>query len=165
MFFVIALAVIFAGVMLLNLRNVVYMTLALGGVFLGVAGIYILLNAEFLAFAQVLIYAGAITILILFAIMLTRHDAPETEHENRPGLHVWIARVTVLFLGLFIWWTIHTAGWYNETPPLPWPVNGNVMALGEALFHGYVIPFELVSVVLIVALIGAVVLGRKEESE
>src|SRR5579875_1116852 len=76
-FYLISLAILACAVMLLNARKVVYMALCIGGVFIGCSAIYLLLGAEFVGVAQILIYAGAITILIMFAIMLTNHEAEE----------------------------------------------------------------------------------------
>jgi len=163
-FFLISLFVIACGVLLLNLKNVVYMALAIGGVFIGVAAVYILLEAEFLAFIQVLLYAGAITIMLLFAIMLTRHD--EIESQTRITAHpVWSA-LGVIGLGGIILYVIKFSGirWPNSAQESPFAGQDNVKMIGEQLFSQYVIPFELVSVVLIVAVVGAITLANKEDN-
>lgn len=162
-FFLISLFVIACGVMLLTLRKVVYMAIAIGGVFIGVAAVYIMLEAEFLAFIQVLLYAGAITIMLLFAIMLTRHD--EVENPARVTAHpVWSALVA-LAMGGIVLYVVKFSGirWPETAAESPWAGQDNVKLIGEALFNQYVIPFEIVSVVLIVALVGAITLANKEE--
>ncbi|HEU4964748.1 MAG TPA: NADH-quinone oxidoreductase subunit J [Bacilli bacterium] len=162
-FFLISLFVIACGVMLLSLKKVVYMAMSIGGVFIGVAGIYIMLEAEFVAFIQILLYAGAITIMLLFAIMLTRHDAIETP-QKITAHPVWAALGSAAF-GLIILWVVKFSGitWPVPAANSPWQGQDNVKLVGEALFSNYVIPFELVSVVLIVAVVGAITLANKEE--
>ncbi|MDI3256883.1 MAG: NADH-quinone oxidoreductase subunit J [Kyrpidia sp.] len=160
-FFLLAVLVVLAAVTLLQFRKVMHMALSIGLVFLGMAGMYVLLGADFLAFAQILIYAGAITILMLFAIMLTRHD--EVEEEERAGFRQWIAGLGAAALGAVMLWAIRTTAWPPASAQPPWPAQKSVNALAETLFTGYVVPFELVSVLLTVALVGAVILARKEE--
>ncbi|MFD2170183.1 NADH-quinone oxidoreductase subunit J [Tumebacillus lipolyticus] len=161
-FFLISMFVIACGVMMLTLRKVLYMALSVGGVFIGVAGIYIMLEAEFLAFIQILLYAGAITIMMLFAIMLTRHD--EVEKPQRVTAHPVWAAIGAIGIGAIILYVTKFAGlrWPSATDS-PWEGQDNVKLIGESLFGQYVIPFELVSLVLIVALVGAVTLANKEE--
>jgi NADH-quinone oxidoreductase subunit J len=162
-FFLISLFIIACGVMLLNLRKVIYMALAIGGVFIGVAAVYIMLEAEFLAFIQVLLYAGAITIMLLFAIMLVRHD--EVEKQSKITAHPVWAAITALGLGGVVLYVLKFSGirWPEPLQDSPWAGENNVKLIGDALFNQYVIPFELVSVVIIVALVGAITLANKEE--
>ena len=84
-FMLLAIIAVSGGVLLLNLTNVVHMVLALVATFISIAGIYILLSAEFLAVVQILIYSGAITIIMLFGIMLTRPDTSSEEKQGREG--------------------------------------------------------------------------------
>jgi NADH-quinone oxidoreductase subunit J len=162
-FFLISLFLIACGVLLLSMKKVLYMALAIGGVFLGVAAIFIMLEAEFLAFIQVLLYAGAITIMILFAIMLTKHDEMETA-RGISAHPVWAA-ITAIGLGGIIVYVLKFSGMTLPAPvkDSPWVGQNNVKLIGDALFGQYVIPFELVSVVLIVALVGAITLANKED--
>jgi NADH-quinone oxidoreductase subunit J len=162
-FFLISLFVIACGVLLLSLRKVIYMAIAIGGVFIGVAAVYLMLEAEFLAFIQVLLYAGAITIMLLFAIMLTKHD--EVEAPAKITAHPVWAAIGAAALGGIVLYVVKFAGiiWPKPSVESPWQGENNVKLVGEALFNQYVIPFELVSVVLIVALVGAITLAKKEE--
>jgi NADH-quinone oxidoreductase subunit J len=157
-YFVAALAVLGAlGVVLA--RNVVHAALFLVLALLAVAGVFILLSAEFLAIVQVLIYGGAVTILILFAMMLTRvRDLPQAlDGPQRP----FAAIAAGAFLGLSVV-SVVTAEWPNETEEIPVvPFN----ELGDALFRNWAAPFEVASLVLLVALIGAIILARGEEGE
>lgn len=163
-FFILALIVIASAILMLNFNKVMYMALSIGGVFVGVAGIYVLLGAEFVAVAQILIYAGAITILMLFAIMLT-HDQMG-EPPSKGWLHDGSSFVlcAVLLAGLMYGIRTSTQKFpLASAEPTGWVVGKNVETVALSIFQQYTIPFEIVSVVLIVALVGAVVLARKEE--
>lgn len=162
-FFLISLFIIGCGVMLLSMRKVIYMAMAIGGVFIGVAAIFVMLEAEFLAFIQILLYAGAITIMVLFAIMLTKHDELEPQLGFRAH-PVWAA-LTAIGLGAIIVYVLKFSGIVLPQPGTdsPWVGQNNVKLIGDALFNQYVVPFELVSVVLIVALVGAITLANKED--
>ena len=123
--------------------------------FLGVAGLYITLSADFVAVAQVLIYAGAVSILLIFAIMLT----PRASRDNAetflqiPGLLLaGLVAFTIGFISLETDWSNAERGGFEET----------ASAIGEALLSKYVLPFEMASVLLLVAMLGAIVLVRPE---
>jgi NAD(P)H-quinone oxidoreductase subunit 6 len=148
------------GVVLFN--KIVYSAFLLGGVFISISGIYLLQNADFVAAAQILIYVGAINVLILFAIMLVNKKEDYVVIPRR-----WIrkgaaAAVSVGLFGLLSVMLLRT-DWkvdLSVTPPaLP------IETLGEHLFSDYLLPFELASILLLMALIGAVVLARREEIE
>ncbi|WP_309864977.1 NADH-quinone oxidoreductase subunit J [Desmospora profundinema] len=144
------------AVFMINLTRVVHMALALAFTFLSIAGIYVTLHAEFLAVVQVLIYTGAVTILMLFGIMLTRHQGREEEGSLwKEGLS--FVGVGALF-GLLMW-AIYQTPFSGETGPVE---LYTVAHLGEAVFKHYVIPFEVTSVLLLVALVGAIILAKKE---
>jgi NADH-quinone oxidoreductase subunit J len=163
-FFLISLFILACAVMMLSFRKVVYMALAVGGVFIGCAALYILLGAEFVGMAQVLVYAGAITILILFAIMLTNHEA--VEPEERWTLRRVAAFAGSFLLGITLLLIIRAQPWPQGDPAVD--VNqglSNPAAIGEVLFRRYVIPFELVSLLLTVALVGAVVLAQRRKED
>jgi NADH-quinone oxidoreductase subunit J len=157
-YFIAALAVAGAlGVVLI--RSTVYAALFLILALLAVAGVYVLLASEFLALVQILIYAGAVTVLLLFALMLTRvGDLPETMVGAQ-----WPAAgfASALLAGLLIA-TVATSDWpgdAGEVTLVP------MRAIGDALFRQWAVPFEIASLVLLVALIGAIVLAREEEGE
>ena len=157
-YFVAALTVLGAlGVVLA--RNVVHCALFLILALLAVAGVFILLSAEFLAIVQVLIYGGAVTILILFAMMLTRvRDTPQAlDGPQRP----FAALAAAAFLGLSILAAVSTE-WPGETEEITLVPFRD---LGESLFRNWAAPFEIASLVLLVALIGAIILARGEEGE
>ena len=118
---------------------------------------YVLLNAEFVAVVQVLIYTGAVTILMLFGIMLTRHRDEEREDGRR--WHRLLSFVGVTAFGLILLLTIWRLPFPESEAD---PASYTVQRLGEIVFRHYVIPFELTSVLLLVALVGAVILAKRE---
>ncbi|WP_338450201.1 NADH-quinone oxidoreductase subunit J [Niallia oryzisoli] len=159
-FIILAFIAVSGGVLLLNLTKVVHMVLALVATFLSIAGIYILLSAEFLAVVQVLIYSGAITIIMLFGIMLTSHNDKEEPKGD------WGKKIA-LFLGVAGFAAVVYFGIYNLDFPVfdqELHVN-NTEQIGVALYTKYIIPFELTSIVLLVALIGAIMLAKRDKKE
>lgn len=159
-FIILAFIAVSGGVLLLNLTKVVHMVLALVATFLSIAGIYILLSAEFLAVVQVLIYSGAITIIMLFGIMLTSHNDKEEPKGD------WGKKIA-LFLGVAGFAAVVYLGIYNLDFPVfdqELHVN-NTEQIGIALYTKYIIPFELTSIVLLVALIGAIMLAKRDKKE
>jgi NADH-quinone oxidoreductase subunit J len=141
-------------------QNVVHAALYLILSLLAVAGFYILLTNEFLALVQVLIYGGAVATIILFGIMLTRsRDLMPVTFGESTRLLGFLAGV--ILLGVILGAVLNT-NWprYAEQVTLV-PLT----AIGDALFKQWLLPFEIASVVLLVALIGAVVISRQEEGE
>ncbi len=141
-------------------RNAVYAALVLILALLAVAGVYILLASEFLALVQVLIYAGAVTVLLLFALMLTRAT---DVRESMTGAQWPLAAVVSTLLGGLLIVTVTTSDW-------PGDADGTITRvlfddLGSALFTQWAVPFEIASLVLLVALVGAIVIAREEEEE
>lgn len=137
-------------------RNVVHSALALAASLLGAAGLFILFGAEFVGLAQILIYVGAVVILFLFGIMLTSASAgrPVVDNEQR-GLAALVA------FGVFIVLAIGIVGSYGRRE-LKLNVAFPTTQLGNALFTKWILPFEAVSVLLLAALVGAIVLARKD---
>ncbi|HJV31933.1 MAG TPA: NADH-quinone oxidoreductase subunit J [Bacillales bacterium] len=157
-FMILALVAVVGGVLLLNLRKVIYMVVALVFTFVSIAGIYVLLSAEFIAGVQILIYSGAITIIMLFGIMLTHHHG---EDEAQGGK----LRKFLLFLGVVGFAFAVYMGIYNlDIEQVPTKLfENNTMQIGKALYTKHIIPFEVTSVLLLVALVGAIVLAKKDE--
>lgn len=159
MFFVFALLAIGGAIFAMSLTRVIHMVVSLAVTFLSLAGLYVLLNAEFVAFVQVLIYAGAISILMIFGIMMTKHESEETELK-RP-LHNWLLGIGIVAFFGILFYAIQ-----NSSFPAPGvfdPGENNTEAIGTQIFSVHVIPFELMSVLLTVAFIGAIVLAKREE--
>ncbi|WP_270180366.1 NADH-quinone oxidoreductase subunit J [Alkalihalobacillus sp. CinArs1] len=158
-FVILFLITITGALLMLNLSKVVHMVMALVLTFLGIAGLYVMLAAEFVAVVQILIYSGAITIIMLFGIMLTKH----TGEEKKTGFvkkGIVLSGITAFFLIMFF--AVKDLSLGGQATTLH---ENNTEQIGIMLFTEYVIPFELVSVVLLVALVGAVILAKKEETK
>jgi NADH-quinone oxidoreductase subunit J len=149
-----------AAFMVVTRKNVFHAALFMILSFFGVAGLYVLLEAPFLAGVQLFIYVGGISILIIFAIMLTRDMMnPDLVGRNRQ----WVAAALVaLALGAVLVWTVASHGWAAATTPGSVPEN-SITVLGTMLVdaEGLALPFEVASVLLLVALIGAVTIARE----
>jgi len=156
-FVVIAAWILVCALGVVLFRKIVYSAVSMVFCFLGVAGAYALLNAELVAIIQILVYVGAISVVVLFAIMLT--EAQGTEYKlffNRQAvfaapLAVAVAAILTVFL---------VSGDVADVGEKSW--NLGVRHLSELMFNRYVFPFELVSLVLLAAMIGAIVLARGE---
>jgi NAD(P)H-quinone oxidoreductase subunit 6 len=141
------------------LPNIVYSAFLLAGVFLSVAGLYLLLNASFVAAAQVLVYVGAVNVLILFAIMLVNKKENMAPIPGMALRRFLSGAVCAGLLGLLIR-VAFTTPW---ALPGPTPVGEDAtIRIGEHLFSDYLLPFELASVLLLMAMIGAIVLARRD---
>jgi NADH:ubiquinone oxidoreductase subunit 6 (subunit J) len=144
-----------------TLRNLFHCALCLAAALIGTAAVYVALRAEFLAGVQILLYVGAVVTLIIFAIMLTQHLAEKTIRQTNsqsPLAIVGLLGFAALLIALIV--------------KTPWPVtktalkaSTSVMGLGKALMGIYVFPFEVISIVLIAALIGTVVIAKKDAPE
>ncbi|WP_013322599.1 NADH-quinone oxidoreductase subunit J [Gloeothece verrucosa] len=146
------------GVVLLS--NIVYSAFLLAGVFLSIAGIYILLNADFVAAAQILIYVGAVNVLILFAIMLVNKQEDFKTVPRR-----WIRQIAtgLVCLGLFalLGTMILITPWsINSTSPAV--VENTLVEIGKHFFSDFLLPFELASILLLMAMVGAIILARRD---
>ncbi|MEX2160179.1 MAG: NADH-quinone oxidoreductase subunit J [Dehalococcoidia bacterium] len=160
MFYLIAALAVGGALGVVLSRNTVYAALFLILSLLAVAGVYILLAQEFLALVQVLIYAGAVTVLLLFALMLTRvGDLPET----MVGAQWPLAAAASSLLGGLLIAAVATSDWPGDAQSQITRVPFE--ALGDALYRQWAVPFEIASLVLLVALVGAIVLAREEEGE
>ena len=158
-FGLLALMMIGAALGVVLLTNIVYSAFLLGGVFISIAGLYLLLNADFVATAQVLIYVGAVNVLILFAIMLVNK-----RQDFVPMPRAWIRRgaTALVCVGLFalLGTMVVSTPWQFST--LPPAGDGAIVRIGKHFFTDFLLPFELASVLLLMALIGAVILARRE---
>jgi len=138
-------------------RNIVYSAFALFGAFAGVAGIYILLSADFLFIIQIFVYIGGILVVTIFAVMLTQGIA-DVNVSNRavgtvPALVIMIIAGSVMLEAV-----LRTPWYYGKTAA----VAPTTYGIGNAFLGPYVLPFEIASIVLLAALIGAVVISRQE---
>ena len=156
---ILGLLMIAAALGVVLLSNIVYSAFLLGMVFVSISGLYILLNAGFVAAAQVLVYVGAVNILILFGIMLVNK-----REDFRPVSNAWIGKAATgaVCVGLF-------ALLSSMVLATPWQLSSAVPAgeasievIGQHFFSDFLLPFELASVLLLMALVGAIILARRE---
>jgi NADH-quinone oxidoreductase subunit J len=148
--------------MVVSLKDIFHCALFLIVCLFSVAGIFILLDAEFLAVAQVLIYVGAVAILMIFAVMLTSNLASrEIRQTNENSVVTFF--VCLIFLMATLTMLYHTDVWNYAREQIP-ATESNTMMLGKLLMTKFMLPFEVVSVVLLAAMIGAIVLARKESA-
>lgn len=127
--------------------------------FFAISALYAMLNAHFLAVIQVLVYAGAIMVLFIFVIMLLNLQGAELKERGFP---VHFKVITGLFLAAFLGGLVMVFKDFQVTPPQATEVFGTVKAVGKLLFSQYFVPFEFTSVLLLVAIIGGVVLAKRE---
>ncbi|MDQ3306730.1 MAG: NADH-quinone oxidoreductase subunit J [Actinomycetota bacterium] len=165
-FGILALVATVAALRVVTSRNVVHAALYLVVVLASVGALYVLLAAEFVAAVQILIYIGAIVVLFLFGIMLTRPTI-----GNDSGLdndQRWIAGTTALFLLGILSFVLVDAFGDEQLPSLEnvsreaLTAERGTAAVGDAIFSTYLVPFEVVSVLLLAALVGAIVLARRD---
>jgi NADH:ubiquinone oxidoreductase subunit 6 (subunit J) len=156
-FYAMMAVILIAAILTVTVRNLFRAAIFLALTLLGVAGVYFLLHAEFLAAVQILIYVGAIMTLIIFAIMLRSRmgdpTIPQTNRQKIPAL-ILLACFGLVLIPLAV--------------KTPWPValilqHIDAVQVGKALMGEFVFPFELVSLVLLIALVGAIVIARSDE--
>jgi NADH-quinone oxidoreductase subunit J len=157
-FWVLAVITLGSALMVSLVRDLVHAVLFLILSFVGVAGLYITLSADFVAVVQVLIYAGAISVLMLFAILLT----PRASRDNAPvsyrapiSIVAGLVGAVIVFVALKTDWTTASDGRFDTT----------AADIGKALLDPYVLPFEVASVLLVVAMVGAIILVRPGDEE
>lgn len=159
-FLIIAVLTIVAAVAAMTLRNLVHCALALAVAFVGLAAAYLQLNAQFVGFAQILVYVGAVAILIVFAILLTRGgDAPEKLLFTKNSLAG--GAVAAAVFGVLAWTIAKSALNRDEMPPVP---EAPVKQIGDALMTKFVLPLEVIGLLLTAALIGAVIIAMRDEA-
>ncbi|MCC5630612.1 NADH-quinone oxidoreductase subunit J [Nostoc sphaeroides CHAB 2801] len=146
------------GVVLFS--NIVYSAFLLGGVFISIAGIYLLLNADFVAAAQILIYVGAVNVLILFAIMLVNKREDFVAFPNSWVRKVLTGIVSVGLFGLLSTMVLATPWAYSASPVAGG--ESSIVLIGEHFFTDFLLPFELASILLLIAMVGAIILARRE---
>lgn len=157
-FYLLAAVTLASAVVVVTTGNIVHAAAALVPSFLGVTGLYILLNAEFVAGIQVLIYAGAITVLILFAIMLTEGGtglAGRQRNEQAAAGAAVAAAIAILLVAV-----AGRTTWTPEPGTLPSYTPG---AIGQSFLRQNILVFEGTSIVLLVSLMGAIMIARREE--
>jgi NADH-quinone oxidoreductase subunit J len=160
-FYSFALLVVAGAIATVTLRNAVHSALALTVSLMGVAGLYLLERAEFLFAVQIILYIGGVVVLFLFVIMLVNLD--EAQRQRQFTKHWWIGLVGVAaafaLSGVLMVRKPATWPWTN---PVAAPTGGNTEAIADVLFSEYLLPFEIASVLLLVAVVGSVFMARKK---
>ena len=165
-FWLTAFVMAFSAMRVVTTRNVVHAALYLVVTLMGAAILYLLLTAEFVAWVQVLVYVGAIVVLTLFGLMLTRAPIGSGDYDNDQK---WLALLcSVAIFAVTTWVLLDTFG--DQKISLSRQTTEGVRgtetaALGDVIFSAYVLPFEVVSVLLLAALVGAVVISRRDDDE
>jgi NADH-quinone oxidoreductase subunit J len=157
-FYIFAILTIVSAGLVVFSKNIVYSAFSLLVTFFSVAGIYVLLNADFIAITQLLIYVGGILVLLLFGVMLTTNVT--NVELNAQTLKAIPATIIAAIVAALLVSTVISTKWkVNETPPM----NNTVKGLGELLLTKYLLPFEIASIVLLAAIIGAAFLARRDK--
>jgi NADH-quinone oxidoreductase subunit J len=165
LFYLFAATAVVASLLVIAQRNPVYSVLLLILSFGGLSGLYVLLDAPFVAVIQIIVYAGAIMVLFLFVVMLLNAPQEDTDYDvhahplRRPGPMKFGALLAVA-LGVELVWALTAAG--GEAGEFPGAAVSSVAAIGRTLFTDYAFPFEVTSILILVAMVGAVLLARRE---
>ena len=155
-FYIFAIITIFSAGVVVFSKNIIYSAFSLLFTFSGVAGLYVLLNADFIAITQLLIYVGGILILLIFGVMLTT-NMTDVDLNTKP-LKSLPAVVAAAIVAALLVSTMLSTNWkQNQTENTDTTIN----KIGELLLSQYILPFEIASIVLLVAIVGAAFLARK----
>lgn len=166
LFYTLAACIIMFGVLVVTARNTVHSVLFLVADFLCVAVIYVMLAAEFLAIIQILVYAGGIVVLYLFVVMLVNlkrppETAPDARRQSRLGFAI-AAVMLAEIAAILAYSAARPASAVAVAAANPMPPGGNTELVGMLLYSDYLVPFEVASMLLLVAMIGAILLAKKE---
>ena len=164
LFYLFGAVAVIASLLVIAQRNPIYSVLLLIASFGALSGLYVLLDAPFVAVTQIIVYAGAIMVLFLFVVMLLNAPHEETELDarvhpvRRPGAMRLGAVLAVALVGELIWalTTVRAAASFPTAPVI------SVATIGRRLFTDYAFPFEVTSVLILVAMVGAVVMARQD---
>lgn len=164
LFSILSVLTIFCAIMVIVSKNPVHSVLWLVATFFTISGHYILLNAQFLAIVNIIVYAGAIMVLFLFVLMLMNLNA-----NTEPRKNLWVKLAGVVSAGMLLWILVSAVRTYSEqlgkqkiTASFNTGDIGLIKNLGNVLFTQYALPFEICSVLFLSAMVGAVAIGKKE---
>ncbi|MFZ5943747.1 MAG: NADH-quinone oxidoreductase subunit J [Bacillota bacterium] len=161
LFWILAFVTLGSALSVVALTNIVHSALALIMAFIGVAGIYLTLHADFLAAVQILVYAGAVSILIVFGIMLITRGDGRMVDTNVFGKYKYTAGIVVTALFAVLSYFIIATPWQVDSTGV---TQGAMEKMAEMLLGEYVIPFELAAILLTVSMVGAIVIAREVRS-
>jgi NADH-quinone oxidoreductase subunit J len=159
-FWILSVITVLGAIFAITLRNLIHCVLSLILFFLGIAGHYFLLRADFIGAVQILIYIGAVAVLMLFAIMLTRHVTGDEGPREVLGGKWWAGMGTAVIIAGLLWAIIRKDALAQLLPA--GAAETSVAEIGKALVADWVVPFEAMAVLLTAALIGAVVIALEE---
>lgn len=159
-FYIFAVIAVVSAVLMITRQNAVHSAMCLAATLLSVAGIFLSLGAEFLAGVQVIVYVGGILVLFVFVIMLVPTDRALLERRYNRQVRVAVV-VAVLLVVELAWGLLRGSAFVFPTGEVAPPVEGNSEWVGTVLYQNYLLPFEIASILLLVAIIGAVVLSKK----
>jgi NADH-quinone oxidoreductase subunit J len=167
MFVVLAVAAVVTSLMMVTRKNAIHSALWMIATFFTMAVIYLLLNAQFIAVAQVMVYAGAIMMLILFVIMLVQMETSGqggSTVRRSQGARTAGALITVILLAELVFGALYyqMTGRSGDYPAAVVNSIGNVRTVGALLYGQYLFPFEVASILLLVGIVGAVVIARRK---
>ncbi|MCU1251748.1 MAG: dehydrogenase subunit [Edaphobacter sp.] len=160
-FFILGVLTIVGAAAALTLRNLVHCVLALILAFLGLSGLYLQLDAQFIGFAQILVYIGAVAILIVFAILLTRGAESPSQPIASPSWAI-SSVVSVAVFGVLAWTIRSSVATRHPTRPQP---ELTVRQIGNALMSRFALPLEVIGLLLTAALVGAVTIAMQDKRE
>jgi NADH-quinone oxidoreductase subunit J len=155
LFYIIAAIILFTALNMVLSKNLVHSILFMVATFIGIAFVYVLLQADYLAVVQILVYVGAISVMFVFGVMLTRRDSMSVSNRfNRYAVFAGLAAVAILLLfGRIILMT-------GFNPAKPVPAESTIIPISSLLLNDYIIPFEISGVLLLVSMIGAIIIGK-----
>jgi NADH:ubiquinone oxidoreductase subunit 6 (subunit J) len=157
-FYILAIIIIASAIMMVKSKNLVHSALFIILTFIGIAGIYILLNADFLAMVQIFIYVGAISVLMVFGVMLTRRG--DISKSNLFNKYKYIALLVVGSLFALVLFAIIMLNSSVFKISESAPPESTVAPIANLLLNEYVIPFEIAGLLLLIAMVGAIIIGK-----
>jgi len=161
LFYVFAALTVLSAFVVVFARSIIYAAFSLLFTFLGVAGLYVLLSADFLAVVQIMVYVGGILVLLVFGVMLTRNA---TNIEVDTGTLKTLPALIIVSVTLALFIQLFTRTDWSVVDGIP-EIDGTTMEIGEMLVTTYIMPFEVIGILLLVAIMGAALIARRSEVE
>ena len=158
-YFLAALTIVFSGIVIFS-KNIMYSAFALLFTLFGMAGLYVLLNADFLAITQIMLYIGGILVLIIFGVVLTsRITGIDVKSGSLSKIQILVAGIVIIIVAASLIMIFCTTHWYTAEFE---EVNSTINQIGIELLTNYLLAFEAASILLLIAIIGAALIARKK---
>ena len=158
-YFLAALTIVFSGIVIFS-KNIMYSAFALLFTLFGMAGLYVLLNADFLAITQIMLYIGGILVLIIFGVVLTsRITGIDVKSGSLSKIQILVAGIVIIIVAASLIMIFCTTHWYTAEYE---EINSTVTQIGIELLTNYLLAFEAASILLLIAIIGAALIARKK---